>query len=259
MDQNYFAQLDPSSEPSFYAIIPDTVMSDPDLPDSAKLLFGTITSLQKARGYCYATNRFLAQKIGKEADTVSRLIKKLADAGYLEMEIIRDATGKEIVERRIYPVMGIYGNIGGYRKNFQDPPGEKSDTPPGQKSKERIEDSRIAVENPPKAPQGGKRASRKEPKDAPDHNPERFVGFWKAYPRGENKQAAIRAWDRLKPSDALCNEMAKALKRQMASEDWQRGIGIPHASTWINQRRWEDEVKVPSVPTLDTGGGLERW
>lgn len=259
MDQNQLEPLDPCLEPSFYAIIPDPVMSDPNLPDSAKLLFGTITSLQKARGYCYATNRYLAQKICKEADTVSRLIKKLSDAGYLEMEIIRDPTGKEIIERRIYPIMGMYGNIGGYRKNFQDPPGQKSDTPPGQKSKERIEDSRIAVENPPKAPQRGKRSSRKEPKGAPDHNPERFARFWEVYPRGENKQKAIGAWDRLKPSDELCDRMAKALKRQLKSEDWQRGIGIPHASTWINQRRWEDEVKAQPVSESDTRGDLEQW
>lgn len=37
--------------------------------------------------------------------------------------------------------------------------------------------------------------------------------------------------------------MAQALRRQVASEDWQQGIGIPYASTWINQRRWEDEDK----------------
>ena len=36
--------------------------------------------------------------------------------------------------------------------------------------------------------------------------------------------------------------MAKGLKKAMASEEWQRGIGIPHASTWLNKQRWTDET-----------------
>ena len=105
---------------------------------------------------------------------------------------------------------------------------------------------------PPIVPQtgDGEKPSRRrrESKDAPDHKPERFAGFWKLYPRGENKQAAIRAWDKLKPSDEMIDTMARALRRQVASEEWQRGIGIPYASTYLNQQRWTDEVKAtPSI------------
>ena len=104
---------------------------------------------------------------------------------------------------------------------------------------------------PPIVPQtgDGEKPSkrRRESKDAPDHKPERFAGFWKLYPRGENKQAAIRAWDKLKPSDEMIDTMARALRRQVASEEWQRGIGIPYASTYLNQQRWTDEVKAASV------------
>lgn len=99
---------------------------------------------------------------------------------------------------------------------------------------------------PPIAPQGAARKKKaqkgaKEAKKAPDWKPERFEKFWLAYPVGKSKQAAIKAWDKLRPDDALLETMAKALKKQMASAEWQRGIGIPYASTWINQRRWEDE------------------
>lgn len=79
-------------------------------------------------------------------------------------------------------------------------------------------------------------------KKQPNHKPDRFQRFWEFYPRSESKQAAIRAWDRLRPSDALIDEMAKALKRQMQTEEWQRGIGIPYASTWLNNARWTDEL-----------------
>ena len=48
--------------------------------------------------------------------------------------------------------------------------------------------------------------------------------------------------------------MGRALKRQLRSEEWQRNIGIPYASTWINKRRWEDEPRVPLPHQVDTGG-----
>lgn len=98
---------------------------------------------------------------------------------------------------------------------------------------------------PPIVPQKGTRKRKGAPKHAPDWKPERFDAFWEAYPRGESKQAAIAAWDKLSPDDELLLTMAKALKRQMETAEWRRGIGIPYASTWLNQRRWEDERKAP--------------
>lgn len=34
--------------------------------------------------------------------------------------------------------------------------------------------------------------------------------------------------------------MGRALAIQKASKMWQDGIGIPYASTWLNQRRWTE-------------------
>ena len=100
----------------------------------------------------------------------------------------------------------------------------------------------------PKAPRG-----RREPKKAPDWMPDRFKVFWKNYPRGENKQAAIRAWDRLRPDEETLLAMSSGLNRQLASAEWQRGIGIPYASTWLNNRRWEDEARAVSFPKPEGG------
>ena len=35
--------------------------------------------------------------------------------------------------------------------------------------------------------------------------------------------------------------MGKALLQQSKSDDWKRGIGVPHASTWLNKHMWEDD------------------
>ena len=100
----------------------------------------------------------------------------------------------------------------------------------------------------PKEPEKPKPRKRREYKPAPDWKPERFAKFWKFYPRGENKQAAIRAWDKLRADDALIDRMAAALVRQRKKPEWQEGVGIPYASTWLNGRRWEDEERRPDAP-----------
>lgn len=105
---------------------------------------------------------------------------------------------------------------------------------------------------PPIVPQGGRK--RQGAKTKSDWMPERFEAFWSAYPRGEKKQAAIAAWDKLHADEGLLNLMAMALKRQLSSDEWQRGIGIPYASTWLNQRRWEDEERQRPETKTQSGG-----
>lgn len=112
---------------------------------------------------------------------------------------------------------------------------------------------------PPIAPQGApcvpKAARKRSPKSTPEHNPQMFERFWALYPRGEDRQGAVGEWDRLKPDEELLRTMSTALKRQIASEDWQRGVGIPYATRWLRYHRWTDEVKSDSPRQ----GGFEQW
>lgn len=231
-------------EASFWCVAPVAVIKDKHLSQSAKLLYCLVTALQTERGYCYASNRYLADGIGLEnEESVKRLLRELSKAGYFTIEIVRDERNA-VVERRIRPTANM--------PKLEDPPDESARTPPDEMTPPPDETVRTPPDEsvrynridknilPPKAPQGGRK--RKENKTQPDHKPERFQKFWKFYPRKESKQAAIRAWDRLSPSDSLIDEMAKALKRQMQTKDWQKGIGVPYAATWINNARWEDEV-----------------
>ena len=114
---------------------------------------------------------------------------------------------------------------------------------------------------PPRAsaPTEGRTRRRREPKEAPDWKPERFEKFWQLYPRGEAKQAAIRAWDALKADDELLIVMGRALLSQMASREWTEGVGVPYASTWLNQRRWTDTSKTPALPAVPEGRRDIGW
>ena len=98
----------------------------------------------------------------------------------------------------------------------------------------------------------------KEQKHAPAWEPEMFERFWKAYPRGEDKAGARREWDKLKPDRKLMLTMSAALERAKASDEWQRGIGIPYACRWLRNRRWEDEPDQTLPRPAPMGAAPER-
>ncbi len=71
-----------------------------------------------------------------------------------------------------------------------------------------------------------------------------FEAFWNAYPRHTNKKAALQAFQRINPDAGLLNIMLQALAAWCKSQQWTKDGGqfIPHPATWLNGRRWEDEL-----------------
>lgn len=75
-----------------------------------------------------------------------------------------------------------------------------------------------------------------------------FPKFWKLYPNKKGKAAAEKAWKKLKVTDDLFALITQGLSKQCVSPGWTKDNGqfIPHPATWLNGKRWEDEVPVPS-------------
>jgi hypothetical protein len=71
-----------------------------------------------------------------------------------------------------------------------------------------------------------------------------FDGFWSAYPKKVKKTAARSAWDKIGPDADLTRTILAAIERQKQSTDWTKNGGeyVPHPTSWLNGRRWEDEV-----------------
>lgn len=84
------------------------------------------------------------------------------------------------------------------------------------------------------------------PSPAPVDSAELFARFWKLYPRKVGKDKAEKAWAKLKLTQALFDQILKALAKHALTPGWTKDNGqfIPHASTWLNGKRWEDEVEV---------------
>ena len=83
----------------------------------------------------------------------------------------------------------------------------------------------------------------------PPEGEDLFPKFWALYPRKQDKAKAQKAWTKLKVTDDLFSLIAKGLAAQVVSADWVKEGGkyIPMPTTWLNGKRWEDEI--PSAPT----------
>lgn len=126
----------------------------------------------------------------------------------------------------------------------------------GQSAKRRAEDQkrkrdsrksvRILSEQSPQ--KSGLEKRREEKNIKPPRSPKgdwpRFADFWSAYPNKKGKQAAIKAWNKLRPDDKLIDAILSAIRIQSLSDQWIKDDGqyIPMPATWLNGRRWEDQV-----------------
>ena len=71
-----------------------------------------------------------------------------------------------------------------------------------------------------------------------------FDEFWQAYPKKVGKGYAFECFKKTKPTRKLVDIMLEAIKKQKKSDMWKRDKGqyIPNPSTWLNQKRWEDDL-----------------
>ena len=75
---------------------------------------------------------------------------------------------------------------------------------------------------------------------------EGFEKFWKEYPNKKAKKKAYEIWNRLNLDEEAREIVMTALEAHKKSAQWTRDEGqyIPHPASWLNQHRWEDELKV---------------
>lgn len=110
-------------------------------------------------------------------------------------------------------------------------------------------------QNSEKNPEKSKKPPEKHQTDPPStdgltcgSNPlpngeETFDQFWKAYPKKVGKEAARKAWKKLKKPRETLEKILQSLDWQQESEQWAKEHGqyIPNPATYLNQGRWMDE------------------
>ncbi len=109
---------------------------------------------------------------------------------------------------------------------------------------------------------------------------EKFESFWKAYPRKVAKFPAFKSWIKngIEDDAFLPTQIVQDLEKRTRCKYWNTDHEkIPHAQTWLNARRWEDEGWIEEIdkreakrgefkpaplkykPIEDTGPQLSEW
>lgn len=99
------------STSNYWAMVPLHILGDNSIPPNAVRLYGLIASLSNATGYCWASNKYLADFFNVSKTAISLWVKYLRDAGYITVEFeYRDAS-KEVDMRKIWPVWSIKDEV----------------------------------------------------------------------------------------------------------------------------------------------------
>lgn len=108
-------------KPNYYSIIPAEVRYS-GLSMRAIVLYGEISSLCNAQGFCWASNSYFAELYGISEATVSVVISEIEKYGFIKREIDK----KNGNERKIYLLGAIQKNLKTSLEKSKDPSLEKS-------------------------------------------------------------------------------------------------------------------------------------
>ena len=227
-----------------YTVLPNGILRDTGLSLKTKGLFAIILSLPEDWDYSVAG---LATVAGCGREAIRTALGEMEQAGYLTRTRSHGEGGK--FTGVIYNIRDQAEPLSGKPTSAEPTLEKPSSENPTQLNKDISNKDLINPHSPPEGDGPQRKKRQRRLKSVPTWKPERFEAFWDYYPRGEDRMGAVEEWDKLQPDDALIDRMARALARQKASEEWQRGIGIPYACRWLRKRRWED---VPAQPQVQT-------
>lgn len=142
---------------------------------------------------------------------------------------------------RVYELSESQKRKGGPKADYSPPKGD----PPNQ-----TQPYQTNQQQRPSSGQGRPARARK----AREPYSEAFEAFWAVYPRKDAKVAAWAAWQRAKVAPEDLERILGAVRSKAATPDWTKEGGryVPLPTTYLNQRRWEDQgtaVKDPLRPS----------
>lgn len=193
-------------------------------------------------GYCYPKVATLAQKTRMSERSTQYNLKRLVEVGELEMRPGEGPYGTNlyrVITRATGGKEGCKDCTGGVQDlHVRGATGGKTGVQPIAPNTS-IDTSRDTSKR------------RKAISIAAHVYDARFLTFWQHYPRKVNKAAAEVAFLALAPDAELLDKMVGAIQAQADTATFRELDHAPHASTWINNARWEDEV-LPTTPAAFT-------
>ena len=185
------------------------------------VLMGVLISLSKKEGYAYPSNQMLSDTLKTSIPTIGRMLSKLEESKHITRKITRDKTG-QIISRQIYIQNSLVR--GGHINNDNTLLSNLSI--PSYQNREHIsirdnitsisKDDKISIEAI-------------------------FNMIWDKYQKRGNRKTSYSAFKKLNTQDmkSIIEHIAKYVEAHVTADKMQF---LPHLSTYINQRRWEDQM-----------------
>ena len=189
------------------------------------VLMGMLIGMAKKSGYAYPSNKTIGTILNMTTITVQRELAILEQGGFLTRELIRDES-MQIIARRIYPNiktdMGVISKLRG---------GVISDLiPPSYQNCNSNKDNTISINN---------------------KSIYEFEHFWNLYQKKGVRATAQKAFNKLRndEKELLLTFIPKYIQNH---EDAGKKEFIPHFSTFLNQKRWNDELPYQMIKPVET-------
>lgn len=220
------------NRPNYYAIIPANVRYNKNLSPNAKLLYGEITALCNAEGFCWATNAYFMELYDVTKRSVQSWLSQLENEGFISVVLTNQGSNDSI--RKIYIVSPHEEKFTTPRKKMHGGHEEKCTTPHEEKCTHNNTSINTTNNN----------TKNKTNKSISPQLEQEFETLWQLYPRKIGKKKAFDAFKKARKIkkvsyESIKNGLYKYLEyinlRQIEEQF------IMHGSTWFNQEKWQDE------------------
>ncbi len=193
------------------------------------VLMGVLISLSKKEGYAYPSNQMLSDTLKTSIPTIGRMLSKLEESKHIIRKITRDKTG-QIISRQIYIqnslVRGGHINSDNTLLSEMSTPLLSNLSIPSYQNREHISitDNITSI-------------SKKDNISIEAI----FDIIWNKYQKRGNRKTSFSAFKKLNTQDmkSIVNHIPQYVEAHVNADKMQF---LPHLSTYINQRRWEDQM-----------------
>lgn len=88
-----------------------------------------------------------------------------------------------------------------------------------------------------------------------------FRKWWEAYPNSTKKRMAFESWVKLGLEFEDLDPLLQSIRDHKRLKQWidEDGRFVPHGSTYLNQRMFEDDLSGKKISAADVSGGLRRF
>ena len=257
MENKNFHINDQSNDKMYFTILPNMLLDT--LPSSHIHTYLIIKRLAgETSRAVWVSKRYIKEKLKIGHEKVNMILNDLVSIGYIEFKGVHETEikgAKQHVE--YYTLRNIWDlNMSHFKGDpVQDSGGAPIQNHPLSHTEQGVLPHRTLVRTTTNNTTKNKQVVvSKKAKALNDAYEDSFETFWKIYPEKVGKGKAYEVWQLLeKPIKQKCiDAITEQVEKNHFYKDWLKKNSVPHPTTWLNQRRWEDVIKVDnSLPSND--------